>query len=150
MSVPNSPDDDRTPSHARTQYRPSERFWPYVEPPEEPTAEELAALDPDLHDALFGPTERPFSITLRFPRFDSDDYERGVALARRAPEYREIGSGEALRHLARFYPENALELRNLFEIVGPCDECQVLVDDRLVPFARELWLPLMWLLIPRG
>ena len=150
MSVPSSSDDECTPSPASPQYRPSERFWPYVDPPEEPSAEELAALDPDLHDVLFGPTERPFSITLSFPRFESDDYERAVALAKRAPEYREVGSGKALRHRARFYPENALELRNLFEIVDPSDECQVLVDDRGVPFARELWLPLMWLLIPRG
>ena len=46
--------------------RPLERFWPYVEKPEEPTAEELAALDPDLHAALFGPRDLPFSITLVF------------------------------------------------------------------------------------
>ena len=151
MNAPRTPpDDDRAPSQSHVQYRPSERFWPYVQPPEEPRAEELASLDPDLHDALFGATDRPFSITLSFPRFESDTYDRAVALAKRAPEYREVGSGEALRHRARFYPENALELRNLFEIVGPSDECQVLVDDRAVPFARELWLPLMWLLIPRG
>jgi hypothetical protein len=120
-----------------------------VEPQEEPSPEELAALDPDLHDALFGATDRPFSITLSFPLFEAADYERAVALAKRAPEYREVGAGETLRHRARFYPENALELRHLFEIVGSHDECQVLVDDRAVPFARELWLPLMWLLIPR-
>ena len=52
----------------RTQ--PLERFWPYAEHPEQPTAEELAALDPDLHAALFGPRNLPFSITLVFARFD--------------------------------------------------------------------------------
>ena len=150
MSAPSSPPGDRrTPTQPRLQYRPSERFWPYVDPQEEPSAEELAALDPDLHDALFGATDRPFSITLSFPLFELAEYGRAVALAKKAPEYREVGSGETLRHRARFYPENALELRDLFEIVGPHDECQVLVDDRAVPFARELWLPLMWLLIPR-
>ena len=30
------------------KYRPLERFWPYEDLPEQPTAEELAALDPDL------------------------------------------------------------------------------------------------------
>jgi hypothetical protein len=25
----------------------------------------------------------------------------------------------------------------------------VLVDDRPIPYARELWLPLIWFLIPR-
>ena len=44
--------------------RPLERFWPYAEHPEEPTVDELAALDPDLHAALFGPRDLPFSITL--------------------------------------------------------------------------------------
>ena len=39
--------------------------------------------------------------------------------------------------------------RDLFEIVGRHDECDVLVDDRPVPYARELWLPLLWFLIPR-
>ena len=143
------PNDERRRSDLRPAYRPSERFWPYVHPTEEPSAEELAALDPDLHDALFGATERPFSITLSFPRFEAEDYDRAVALARSAPEYREVGSGSTLRHRARYYPDDALDLRTLFEIVGRYDECQVLVDDRAVPFGRELWLPLMWLLIPR-
>jgi hypothetical protein len=51
-------------------FRPPERFWPYVETSEEPSHEELAALDPGLHDVLFGPREGPFSMTLCFPRFE--------------------------------------------------------------------------------
>ena len=35
-------------------YQPQERFWPYVELTEQPTPEELAALDPDLRAALYG------------------------------------------------------------------------------------------------
>ena len=49
------------------KFRPLERFWPYAELSEQPTDEELASLDPDLHEALFGSTGRPFSITLVFP-----------------------------------------------------------------------------------
>jgi hypothetical protein len=141
------PDLTSTPSAPQREYRPSDRFWPYADLPDEPTPEELAALDPELHDALFGPKERPFSITLSFPEFDGDDFEQAVALAREAPEYREVGTGGKRRYRARFYPDNALELRDLFQIVGRHDDCHVLVDDRAVPFARELWLPLMWLLI---
>ena len=48
----------------------NERYWPYVEKPEEPTTEELAALDPDLYATLFGQRDLPFSITLVFPPFD--------------------------------------------------------------------------------
>ena len=132
----------------RGRHRPSDRFWPYVQLPEQPDAEELAALDPDLRDALYGPQDRPFSITLVFPRFDGPDYERAVAIARDATEYREVGEGATFRVRARFLPSEPLELRALFELVSSHD-CEVLIDDRPVPFARELWLPLIWFLIPR-
>lgn len=127
--------------------QPLERFWPYVDKPEEPTADELAALDPDLHAALFGPRSLPFSITLVFARFDGEHYARAVELARQAAEYRETGSGEAFRHRARFFPGDALNLRDLFELTGPHPLTEVLVDDRPVPYARELWLPLVWFLL---
>jgi hypothetical protein len=129
--------------------RPLERFWPYVEQPEEPTPEELAALDPDLHTALFGPRDVPFSITLVFPRTDAPTYAQAVALARASAEYREVGSGAALRHRARFYPADVLKLRDLFEIVDAYEGAEVLVDDRPIPYARELWLPLVWFLLLR-
>ena len=131
----------------RTQ--PMERFWPYADAPEEPTPEELAALDPDLHAALFGPRDLPFSFTLVFPKFDGDNYARAVSKAQHAAEYREVGSGDQFRHRARFFPGDALQMRDLFELTAdqPCTE--VLIDDRPVPYARELWLPLLWFLLLR-
>ena len=129
------------------EYRPVERFWPYVNLPEQPSAEELAALDPALAEALFGASPLPFSISIDFPRFDGADYGRAVEMARRSAEYREIGSGPSLRHRARFYPADAGKVRDLFEIVGRFDASEVLIDDRPVPYARELWLPLLWFLI---
>ena len=130
-------------------YQPRERFWPYAALPEQPTPEELAALDPDLHAALFGAPPRPFSFTLTFPPFEAPDYDRAVALARASAEYRETGSGDSFRHRARFYPQDAGALKDLFEIIGRYDAAEVLVDDRPVPFARELWLPLLWILTLR-
>jgi hypothetical protein len=132
-----------------TMQRPLERFWPYVEKPEEPTAEELAALDPDLHEALFGPRDLPFSITLVFPPFEGETYARAVEMARKSAEYREVGDGDQLRHRARFFPGDALQLRDLFELTGAHPLTEVLVDDRPVPYARELWLPLVWFLLLR-
>jgi hypothetical protein len=129
------------------KYRPLERFWPYVELPEEPTLEELAALDPDLHAALFGPRDLPFSVTLVFPPFDGPDYARALKMARASAEYREAGSGPDLRHRARFFPAEALALRDLFDLVGSREGCEVLIDDRPIPYARELWLPLIWFLL---
>jgi hypothetical protein len=105
---------------AERTHRPLERFWPYVEKPEEPTDEELAALDPDLHEALFGRRDTPFSVTLVFGAFGGDTYARAVGLAK---------------------------LRELFELVGPQPGTDVLIDDRPLPYSRELWLPLIWFLL---
>ena len=84
---------DRASLDERPTHRPSESFWPYAELSEQPTDEELAALDPDLAEALFEQAERPFSVTLSFPRFESDDYERAVELAKASAEYRSVGEG---------------------------------------------------------
>jgi hypothetical protein len=128
-------------------YRPVERYWPYVDLPEQPTPEELASLDPELAEALFGTPKLPFSVSLEFSPFDGSDYARALDMARTSAEYRELGSGAAIRHRARFYPADALKLRDLFEVVGRFDSTDVLIDDKPVPYARELWLPLVWMLI---
>jgi hypothetical protein len=139
--------DNASPPVEVPEYRPLERFWPYVHLPEQPTDEELAALDPALAEALFGTARRRFSVSLDFPPFEGADYARALELARASAEYREIGAGAAARHRARFYPEEAVKLRDLFQIVGRLDACEVLIDDRPLPYARELWLPLIWFLI---
>lgn len=131
------------------KYRPLERFWPYADLSEQPSDEELAALDPDLHDALFGARPRPFSVTVVFPELDVPAFDKALELARASAEFRQTGSGANLRYRARFWPTDALRLRDLFEIVGASDLTEVLIDDRPVPYARELWLPLFWYLIPR-
>ncbi|MBP7776120.1 MAG: hypothetical protein KA371_03240 [Acidobacteria bacterium] len=124
--------------------RPLERFWPYVELTEAPAPDELAALDPDLHAALFGPRDLPFSMTLVFPDFAGQGFVDAIAKAEAAREYRAVGSGAARRHRARFFSADAAELRELYALVGHLPESDVLIDDRPVPFARELWLPLLW------
>jgi hypothetical protein len=131
--------------------RPLERFWPYADLPEQPTDEELASLDPDLHEALFGSSPRPFSITIVFPPLNDAeaDFARALELARGSAEFRETGSGADRRYRARFWSSDAAKLRDLFQIVGRSDLTEILIDDRPVPYARELWLPLVWFLIPR-
>ena len=131
------------------KFRPLERFWPYADLPEQPTDEELAALDPDLHEALFGSTQRPFSLTLVFPPMDGPDFARALDLARGAAEFRDVGEGEARRYRVRFYSTDVERLRDVFQVVGSAHTTEVLIDDRPVPYARELWLPLVWFLLPR-
>ena len=129
--------------------RPLERFWPYADLPEQPSVEELAALDPDLQDALFGAQPRPFSISVVFPTVDTPNFDRALEIARASAEYRQTGRDGSVRHRARFWPSDAARLRELFEIVGPSDATEVLIDDRPLPYARELWLPLVWFLLFR-
>jgi hypothetical protein len=131
------------------KYRPLERFWPYAELPEQPTDEELAALDPDLHDALFGTTARPFSITLVFPELDVPRFGDALEYAKGAAEFREMAGADGRRYRVRFLASDAARLRDVFQIVGVSHATEVLIDDRPVPYARELWLPLVWFLLPR-
>lgn len=140
--------DNAPPSVDVPDYRPLERFWPYLDLPEQPDDEELASLDPALAEALFGTSRRAFSITVEFPAFEGPEYARAVQLAQASAEYRQVGEGAQLRQRARFYPQDARSLRDLFQIVGRFDATDVLIDDRPVPYARELWLPLLWFLIP--
>ena len=146
---PAKPPQPSTDAAALPDYQPHEHFWPYVELTEQPTTEELAALDPDLRTALFGQADIPFSFTLVFPPFDGPEFARALALARDSAEYREVGSGPHRRIRARFYPADVERLRELFVIASGHASCEVLIDDRPVPFARELWLPLTWYLLPR-
>jgi hypothetical protein len=130
--------------------RPLERFWPYADLPEQPTAEELAAIDPELYEALFGVDERPFSVTLAFPALDVPGFSGALDAARKsAAEFRENGTGKADRYRVRFRSSDAKALHDLFQVVGAADATEVLIDDRPMPYARELWLPLIWFLIPR-
>jgi hypothetical protein len=129
-------------------YRPMERFWPYAELSEQPSAEELAQLHPELREVLFGAPALPFSISMVFPAFAGEAYGRAVTLAKSADEYTEFVEQGVQRHRARFFPGGRpLELRNLWELIHAVDGTEVLIDDRPVPYARELWLPLVWLLI---
>jgi len=129
-------------------HRPLERFWPYADLSEQPTEEELVKLRPELREVLFGAPPLPFSISIEFPQFEGDGYARAVALARASDEYVEVHVDGGLRHRARFYPgDRPMRLRDLYEIVAAVDGTDVLVDDRPMPYARELWLPLVWFLI---
>lgn len=129
-------------------HRPLDRFWPYADLPEQPSDEELAALNPELREVIFGAPTLPFSLTLSFPKFEGDNYQRALELMAAADERAEVGSGPSFRHLATFVPgEHSLAMRDLYEVVGGVPGCEVLVDNKPVPYARELWLPLVWFLI---
>ena len=53
----------------RRTHRPVERFWPYVEKPEEPTVEELAALDPELHETRNWLSKQGYGVKAELARW---------------------------------------------------------------------------------
>src|SRR4030095_11751760 len=93
-----------------TDAAPVARFCPYADLPEQPTEEELASLDPDLHEALFGARPRPFSITLVFPPLETPEFARALDMARGSAEFRETGHGDDRRYRARFWSSDAARL----------------------------------------
>ena len=108
----------------------------------------MAELHPDLRRALFGAAAVPFSITLVFPAFEGKDFPRALELARASAEFQEVTSHGQTQYRARFFPGDApLQLRELYEVLAHVPNTDVLIDDRPLPFARELWLPLVWCLI---
>jgi len=129
-------------------HRPLERFWPYAELPEQPTEEELAVLHPELKRALFGAPEQPFSISIEFPVFAGEACARAIELAKASDEYVTFDLDGQARHRARFFPgDRPLRLRELYELVTGVPDVRILIDDQPLPYARELWLPLVWFLI---
>ena len=77
------------------------------------------------------------------------DFARALELARASAEFRETGSAGARRYRARFWSSDAAEAPRSLPDRRPSDATEVLIDDRPVPYARELWLPLVWFLIPQ-
>jgi hypothetical protein len=129
-------------------FRPLERFWPYADLPEQPTDDELARVHPELREVLFGTPPLPFSLSLVFSEFGGENFPRALALARASDEYTEFTEDGVRRHRARFFPaDRPLRVRDLYELVSAVPGTEVLVDDKPVPYARELWLPLVWFLI---
>ena len=134
------------PDHPET--RPLERFWPYSELSEQLTEEELAKVDPDLREALFGPLNLPFSVSLIFPDFERSDFQRALQLAKAADEYSCRERAGQRWHRARFFTgDRPMRIRDLYLIVATVPGNDVLINDRQLPYVRELWLPLVWLLI---
>ena len=79
-----------------------------------------------------------------FPPFEGGNFAKALAKAKASQEFIETGEGANRRYRARFFSSDALQLRDLFELVGPVPGTEVLIDDRPVPYSKELWLPLLW------
>jgi hypothetical protein len=121
----------------------ADRLPPVVEREES----DISHLTDEMADILYpGRRTRPFRITVLFAAFPGPEYVRAVDLARQAGVHRD-SLGDARVHAASFTVAEAGLLRDLFEIVGQRPGTEVRVDGKLVPYARELWLPLFYLFV---
>ncbi len=118
---------------------------PRVVPKEEA---DISQLSDEMAELLYpGRRPRPFRVAIRFGAFDGTDYERAVALARLSPVYAEEQSPDGTVHRAAFDAGAARTLLALFELVRGRPGTEVLVDEKKVPYAHELWLPLFWIFV---
>jgi hypothetical protein len=112
---------------------------------------DITHLPDEMADILYpGRRPRPFRIAIEFERFDGPEAARALELARRSPLYRERPEHDRVLHHASFETRQASEMRALFQIVGARAGTEVLVDGKRVPYATELWLPLVWLFVGEG
>ncbi len=121
---------------------------PPVLPGEE---EDISHLSDEMADILYpGRRPRPFRVAIEFEPFEGPEAARALDLARRAPVYREKREADRVVHHAAFETGQASGMRALFQLVGGRAGTEVLVDGKRVPYATELWLPLVWLFVGEG
>jgi hypothetical protein len=118
---------------------------PPVLPGDEP---DISHLSDEMADILYpGRRPRPFRVAIEFEPFEGEEGARALDLARRASVYREKQEAGRAVHHAAFETGQASAMRALFQIVGSRAGTEVLVDGKRVPYATELWLPLVWLFV---
>jgi hypothetical protein len=116
-------------------------------PPIVPREEsDISHLSDEMADVLYpGRRPRPFRMGLAFDAFEGPNGPRAVELARVSPVYKETRQGETVRHHAAFDASQAPVFRDLYDLVGVLPNTDVLVDNKKVPYARELWMPLYFI-----
>jgi hypothetical protein len=122
-----------------------EERLPPVGPEEEP---DISHLSDELAEILYpGRRPRRFRIGIAFRSFEGPGFPRALELARCSASYRETEEAEEKVQWADFAPPEAPLLQELFELVGERPGTEVLVNGKRVPYARELWLPLVWIFV---
>jgi hypothetical protein len=118
---------------------------PPVVPKEE---DDISHLSDEMADVLYpGRRPRPFRMGVVFQDVPGAAGDKARALARAADVYKEEPGRDGPAHRAEFGTGSAARLRDLFLQVGDRPGTEVLVDGKRVPCARELWLPLFWILV---
>ena len=122
----------------------ADRLPPLV-PKEEQSIDHLSD---EMADILYpGRRPRPVRIAVSFLAYGGPDGERALALARRSPVFEERRDPGGALAIAGFDSKGARTLLDLYHLVGRRPGTEVLVDGKRVPYAHEIWLPLMWIFV---
>ena len=122
---------------------------------------DISHLDETMVEILYPErASKDFTITLSFssPRLDRiaspeeqtrrlEGFEQAVALAQKGPDYRSESELGVTRHHARFGVDRVNALLELFTLLEDDPDAEVLVKNKKIPLARELWLPFFWFFV---
>ena len=109
---------------------------------------DISQLSDEMADLLYpGRRPRPFRIGLRFDHFEGPGLEPALALARQSPVYREEPGRDGPSYHAAFEAQAARTLLRLFEIVKERPDLELRIDGKRLPYAHELWLPLVFMFV---
>lgn len=118
---------------------------PRVVPKQE---QDISQLSDEMAELLYpGRRPRPFRVGLRFEHFLGPGLEPALALARRSPVFREEAGRDGPVYHAAFDAGDARTLRDLYEIVKERPDLELRIDGKQLPYAHELWLPLVFMFV---
>jgi len=89
-------------------------------------------------------TGHEFKVTVRFQKFISRDYPEALAIAKRNQHFMEEGEGDFHTVYASFYPADVDDLHALYDLVKDQATTRIYLNNRYIPYTRDLWLFLFW------
>ena len=107
----------------------------------------LCSWDPEKPDKL---NTKDLKITLVFEKNDDQNFENTLVLAKKANFFSQQKMESGTKYYAAFLPEQANDLFELFSKIEENHRLKILMNGKIRPYSRTLWLPLLWTRIPEA
>ena len=84
-----------------------------------------------------------FELTIAFGDCDNPNFARALEIAKRNSHYLQVPGGNTKKHIIVYDKSN---LKELFEFYNLASDfiLYILINGKIRPFTRELWLPMLW------
>jgi hypothetical protein len=102
------------------------------------------------------PNKKDLKITLVFENNNDKNFEEILTIAKKANFFSQQQMEFGTQYYASFLPEQANDLFDLYSKIEENHRLKILINGKIRPYARTLWLPLLWFLMndrypePRG